>query len=379
MSVEFVFSVHVLHQHSISMIRSRTDALLAGCVFKAMIHGSCNTVLAAASTIINLQSPVSREANTLDSQFEQGHAGALTPSDSRDKPNGKQGQKTLRRLAQNREAARRSRLRKKAYVQQLESSNLKLAQLEQELQRARQQGFLVYTSGDQPHSANGNGALSFGVDYARWLEEHNKKIDELRAAVNAHAGDSDLQAIIDAIMARCDEIFRLKGAAAKADAFQVLSGTWTTPVERCFLWLGGFQPSELLKLLASRLEPLTEKQLDSICVLQRSSQQAEDALSREMEALRQSVVETVAVSASSSLCRAAGPSGDYTGQTVAKLATLEILLRQADDLRLRILQEVQRILTTRQCARALLAISDYFSRLRSLSSLWIARPSTEMN
>ncbi|KAG5609024.1 hypothetical protein H5410_020305 [Solanum commersonii] len=49
----------------------------------------------------------------------------------------------LRRLAQNREAARKSRLRKKAYVQQLESSKLKLIQLEQELDRARKQGLYV--------------------------------------------------------------------------------------------------------------------------------------------------------------------------------------------------------------------------------------------
>eukprot|EP00250_Pteridium_aquilinum_P012244 c20595_g3_i1 orf=471-1133(+) len=47
--------------------------------------------------------------------------------------------KVLRRLAQNREAARKSRLRKKAYVQQLESSRVKLNQLEQELDRVRQQ------------------------------------------------------------------------------------------------------------------------------------------------------------------------------------------------------------------------------------------------
>uniref|UniRef100_A0ACD5TGI8 Uncharacterized protein n=1 Tax=Avena sativa TaxID=4498 RepID=A0ACD5TGI8_AVESA len=325
------------------------------------------------------------DVDKMNQVFEQGHAGALTPSDSSAKPNGKEGPKTLRRLAQNREAARRSRLRKKAYVQQLESSNQKLAQLEQELQRARQQGFLISTSGDQPfNSANGNGALAFGVEYARWLEEHNQKVDELGAAVSAHAGDSDLQAIIDAIMARCHEISRLKDAAAKADAFQVLSGTWTTPVERCFLWLGGFRPSELLKLLASRLEPLTEKQLGSICVLQRSSQQAEDALSLETEMLRQSAAETVAgASGSSSSCRAAGSSaGDCTGHmaaAVAKLGALETLLRQADDLRLRVLLEVQQILTTRQCARALLAVSDYFSRLRALSSLWISRPPTGMN
>ncbi|CAM0954880.1 unnamed protein product [Alopecurus aequalis] len=322
------------------------------------------------------------DADKMDRALEQGLVAVPTPSDSSGKSNGKPGQKTLRRLAQNREAAKRSRLRKKAYVQQLESSNLKLAQLEQELQRARQQGFLISTSGDQTNSANGNGALPFGVEYARWLEEHGKQVDELRAAVSAHAGDSDLQAIIDAIMARCGDILRLKGAAAKADAFQVLSGTWTTPVERCFLWLGGFRPSELLKLLASRLEPLTEKQLDSICSLRQSSQQAEDALCREMLALRQSVTDIVAASGSPSLCRTAGSSDDCTGQmvpAVAKLGALEGLLRQADDLRMRILQEVQGILTTRQCARAVLAISDYFCRLRALSSVWISRPSTGTN
>ncbi|TQD83997.1 hypothetical protein C1H46_030447 [Malus baccata] len=68
------------------------------------------------------------------------YAIAPVASDSSDKSKDPKDQKTLRRLAQNREAARKSRLRKKAYVQQLESSRLKLTQLEQELQRARQQG-----------------------------------------------------------------------------------------------------------------------------------------------------------------------------------------------------------------------------------------------
>ncbi|WVZ77491.1 hypothetical protein U9M48_025350 [Paspalum notatum var. saurae] len=45
--------------------------------------------------------------------------------------------KTLRRLAQNREAARKSRLRKKAYIQNLETSRIRLSHLEQELHRSR--------------------------------------------------------------------------------------------------------------------------------------------------------------------------------------------------------------------------------------------------
>ncbi|KAB1222191.1 TGACG-sequence-specific DNA-binding protein TGA-2.1 [Morella rubra] len=309
--------------------------------------------------------------------LERGLSAALAVSDSSDKSKEKSGdQKTLRRLAQNREAARKSRLRKKAYVQQLESSRLKLTQLEQELQRARQQGIFISSSGDQSHSMSGNGALAFDVEYARWLEEHNKQINELRAAVNSHAGDTELRTIVDNVTAHFDDVFRLKGIAAKADVFHILSGMWKTPAERCFMWIGGFRSSELLKLLVNQLEPLTEQQLVGIYNLQQSSQQAEDALSQGMDALQQSLAETLANGSPGP----SGPSGNvanYMGQmamAMGKLGTLEGFLRQADNLRQQTLQQMHRILTTRQSARAVLAIHDYFSRLRALSSLWLARP-----
>ncbi|KAF2289244.1 hypothetical protein GH714_032050 [Hevea brasiliensis] len=228
-------------------------------------------------------------------RLERGQSTAIMASDCSDKSKEKAGdQKTLRRLAQNREAARKSRLRKKAYVQQLESSRLKLTQLEQELQRARQQGIFISSSGDQSHSMSGNGALAFDVEYARWLEEHNRQINELRAAVNSHAGDTELRTIVDNVIAHFNDIFRLKGVAAKADVFHILSGMWKTPAERCFMWIGGFRSSETLKLLVNQLEPLTEQQLMGIYNLQQSSQQAEDALSQGMEALQQSLAETLA-------------------------------------------------------------------------------------
>ncbi|CAN6301100.1 unnamed protein product [Urochloa humidicola] len=312
-------------------------------------------------------------------RLENGQNGAIVmasnSSDRSDRSDKPMDQKVLRRLAQNREAARKSRLRKKAYVQQLESSKLKLASLEQELQKARQQGIFISSSGDQTHAMSGNGAMTFDLEYSRWQEEQNKQINELRTAVNAHASDSDLRLIVDGIMAHYDEIFRLKGVAAKADVFHILSGMWKTPAERCFLWLGGFRSSELLKLLVNQLEPLTEQQLLGLSNLQQSSQQAEDALSQGMEALQQSLAETLAGSL--------GPSGssgnvaNYMGQmamAMGKLGTLENFLRQADNLRQQTLHQMQRILTIRQAARALLAIHDYFSRLRALSSLWLARP-----
>ncbi|KAK9903825.1 hypothetical protein M0R45_000932 [Rubus argutus] len=301
---------------------------------------------------------------------------AVVDSNSIEQARGRTGdQKALRRLAQNREAARKSRLRKKAYVQQLENSRLKLSQLEQELQRARQQGMLVGLSGDHGNSMTGSGALTFDFEYARWLDDHQRLIHELRSAVNSHLVDNGLRIHVDSVMTHYDEIFRLKSLAAKADVFHMLSGMWKTPAERCFMWLGGFRSSELLKILGNQLEPLTDQQLMGICNLQQSSQQTEDALSQGMEALQQSLVDTLSSTTHGSTGSA--DVADYMGQmaiAMGKLATLQDFLIQADLLRQQTLQQLHRILTTRQAARALLVINDYFSRLRALSSLWLARP-----
>ena len=90
--------------------------------------------------------------------------------------------------------------------------------------------------------------MAFDVEYARWLEEHNRQTNELRAAINSHAGDIELRTIVDNFMTQFNDIFRLKAIAAKADACQILSGMWKTPAERCFMWIGGFRSSELLKV-----------------------------------------------------------------------------------------------------------------------------------
>ncbi|KAM7259846.1 hypothetical protein ACFE04_015587 [Oxalis oulophora] len=324
-------------------------------------------------------SPNTSTDNTYDKNqmHESGPSDMVMVSDSPENPKErKEDQKTLRRLAQNREAARKSRLRKKAYVQQLESSRLKLTSLEQELQRARQQGGYISSSGDHSHSTSGNGAMTFDIEYSRWLEDHNRLINELRSAVNSHAGDAELHTIIDSVTAQFDNIYKLKETAAKSDVFHILSGMWKTPAERCFMWIGGFRSSEILKLLGNQLEPLTEQQSMNICNLQQSSQQAEDALSQGMEALQQSLAETLANAPANTSGTSSNVAG-YMGQmamAMGKLGSLENFILQADNLRQQTTQQLHRILTTRQSARALLTINDYFSRLRALSSLWLARP-----
>ncbi|KAL5862733.1 hypothetical protein ACOSQ3_000247 [Xanthoceras sorbifolium] len=290
--------------------------------------------------------------------------------------------KTLRRLAQNREAARKSRLRKKAYVQQLESSRIKLTQLEQELQRARSQGMFFggVVGGEQglPVGLNSisSDAAVFDMEYARWLEVHHRLMCELRAAVQEHLPENELRLFVDNCLAHYDEMINLKGMVARTDVFHLVSGMWKTPAERCFMWMGGFRPSELIKVVPNQIEPLTEQQILGICSLQQSTQETEEALSQGLEALNQSISDTIASDSLSCPPNMA----NYMGQMAVamnKLSTLEGFVRQADNLRHQTIHRLHQILTTRQAARCLLAIAEYFHRLRALSSLWLARPRQE--
>ncbi|KAM0829379.1 hypothetical protein ACQ4PT_066910 [Festuca glaucescens] len=276
-----------------------------------------------------------------------------------------------------------SKPRDKAYIQQLETSRIKLAQLEQELQRARQQG--VY-GGPNPGSLHGDpslggfagapmdpGVAAFELQYGHWVDEQERHTTELRGALQAQAtSELELRMLVETGLANYDHLFRIKSAAACADVFCVMSGLWRSPAERFFLWIGGFRPSEVLNILSPQLEPLSDTQVMAVYSLRQSSAQAEDALSQGMEKLQQTLSESLLATADPFAVPDAYNMG--TSSAVVKLKGLVGFVQQADHLRQEKLQNMHKILTTRQAARGLLALGDYFQRLRALSSLWAARP-----
>ncbi|KAF6158733.1 hypothetical protein GIB67_040247, partial [Kingdonia uniflora] len=320
----------------------------------------------------------------------EGHRKGATSSSEHEGPK-TPDPKTLRRLAQNREAARKSRLRKKAYVQQLETSRIKLTQLEQELQRARSQGVFFGGGGmigDQGLPAGINNmsagihlilnrkAAVFDMEYTRWLEEHHRLMCDLQTAVQEHVQENELRLYVDNCLAHYDEMMGLKSMVVKNDVFHLVSGMWKTPAERCFIWMGGFRPSEMIKVILNHIEPLSEQQIMGICGLQQSTQEAEDALNQGLEALNQSLSDTIAADSLTYPSNMA----NYMGQmalAMNKLTTIEGFVRQADNLRHQTLRRLHHVLTTRQSARCFLAMAEYSHRLRALSSLWVSRPRPE--
>ncbi|KAK1441632.1 hypothetical protein QVD17_07679 [Tagetes erecta] len=285
--------------------------------------------------------------------------------------------KLQRRLAQNREAARKSRLRKKAYVQQLESGRVKLAQLEQELERARRQGAYGGLMNTSNGLVSGNvinsGIATFEMEYNLWVSEQRKKDEELRKVLLTHTSEIELRIYVDSGLNHYYDLFRMKADAAKSDVFYILNGLWRTPVERFFQWIGGFRPSELLYILMPQIE-LMDTQLMKVRSLRQSCEQAEEALSQGMDKLQQTLAQSITIDIM-------GPASYNTQMNCAmeRLEALEIFLNQADHLRKQTLQQMYQILTLHQAAQALLALGEYLQRLRVLSSIWSARPRDPTN
>lgn len=118
---------------------------------------------------------------------------------------------------------------------------------------------------------------------------------------------------------------------------------------------------------------MSEGQLMSIYELQQAAKGTEDALSHAMDGLQQSLSDTVAAPD----VAAAGGFMGHMSLAMNKISAMEDIVRQADGLRQQTLHKLQHMLTIRQAARCFVAISDYFHRLRALSTLWVARPRPE--
>ncbi|PWA99487.1 Basic-leucine zipper domain-containing protein [Artemisia annua] len=307
----------------------------------------------------------------LDNQSEDTSHTTNGPSNQYDQEANKPVDKVLRRLAQNREAARKSRLRKKAYVQQLEASRLKLLQLEQELEQTKAQCALMSAGVNAgqlgfPGAAN-SGIAAFEIEYERWVEEQNKRTNALKTALmNSSMSEDDLSNLVTDTFNHYASLFTIKENAAKTDVCYLISGVWKTSTERLFLWIGGFRPSDLLKVLVPQLELLDQQSHDLYNLIQ-ACQQAEDSLSQGMEKLQQTLADAVGRG------EALGEGSYEMHKAIEKLEELVRLVIQADYVRKETLQQTLRNLTPRQAAQGLISLGEYFQRLRDLSSAWAMR------
>jgi transcription factor TGA len=95
------------------------------------------------------------------------------------------------------------------------------------------------------------GAVMFDMEYARWLDEDSKYMTGIQGALQAQVLYRNLGTLVEECIRHYDELFHLRAVLARSDVFHLMTGMWATQSERCFLWMAGFRPSEILKVSRS--------------------------------------------------------------------------------------------------------------------------------
>lgn len=91
-------------------------------------------------------------------------------------------------------------------------------------------------------------ARLFDMEYRKWEDDCRRLSLEMRIAMEK-SPEEELRVLVDKYIIRYEEMTKLKSMAIKSDIFHIISGVWRPPVERCILWMGGFRPSNLIKVL----------------------------------------------------------------------------------------------------------------------------------
>jgi transcription factor TGA len=93
------------------------------------------------------------------------------------------------------------------------------------------------------------GVAAFEIEYNHWVDEQDRHTAELMNALQGgQASELELRMLVETGLNNYNNLFQIKSTAARSDVFYIVSGMWKTPVERFFLWIGGFRPSEVLKV-----------------------------------------------------------------------------------------------------------------------------------
>ncbi|KAK7306527.1 hypothetical protein VNO77_44474 [Canavalia gladiata] len=231
----------------------------------------------------------------------------------------------------------------------------------------------------------------FSEFYETWvwkLEEILHQLLEVsRQRTQVVKTDQELQALVSKVTSHLKEYYTIKWATAHEDVLVFFSPVWLSPLENAYLWITGWKPSMVFRLLESLKKPregtlnvfyMTEEQQRKTEELRMKIRMEEEKVEREME--RQQVamadrkmMELVKMcsrgrssssSSSSSSCNGDAVTTQVDVALKGLLAGLERVMKASDCVRLKTLKGVLDVLGPMQCVDFLAANIAMQLRLR---------------
>ncbi|XP_023540935.1 protein DOG1-like 4 [Cucurbita pepo subsp. pepo] len=207
---------------------------------------------------------------------------------------------------------------------------------------------------------------SFTAFFEGWLLRQQQYLDELLTATRRHPDDAadngDLDDLISRTLSHYEEYYEKKSRIAQRDIFLVFSPTWFTTYEQSLLWIGGFRPGLIFRLVNESINDMWDDQVLRIGRLREDVKVEERMLNNDLAKIQ----EKVAAPPLLEFFRRQSHDGVTGGTEMEALkAAFQSVLASADFLRRETALKVAEILTPAQTVRFLAAVAQLHLRIRA--------------
>ncbi|CAL0301318.1 unnamed protein product [Lupinus luteus] len=212
----------------------------------------------------------------------------------------------------------------------------------------------------------------FSEFYHHWvlkLEETLHLLLEVSKKRSNENGEQEMIVLVSKVTSHIKEYYTVKWVAAHEDVLVFFSPVWLSPLENAYLWVTGWKPSTVFKLMESLNKTttfnMTEEQEKKIEVLRMRIRMEEEKVESEMERQQVALADRKMVELAR-MCSRARNGGGGGGDVVVVaekvdvamkevLAGLEKIMKSSDCVRLKTLKGVLDLLTPMQCVYFLAA------------------------
>ncbi|XP_030927775.1 protein DOG1-like 4 [Quercus lobata] len=213
-----------------------------------------------------------------------------------------------------------------------------------------------------------NNADSFKTFLEGWMVRQEHYLDELLSAQqHCHdMQDEDIKELCSRMLAHYQEYYEAKSRIAQRDVFLAFSPTWLTSFERTFLWIAGFKPGIVFRIVTNSVLDMSEDQTQRMNRLLEETKLEERALNDELAKVHESVAGPTMLEAARRSGRLVGGEASEEETATATLrVALESVVANADSLRMRTAMKVVEILRPAQKVRFLAGAAQLQLRIRS--------------
>ncbi|KAI3947245.1 hypothetical protein MKX01_019898 [Papaver californicum] len=234
---------------------------------------------------------------------------------------------------------------------------------EQQRQQERQNS----TDDDNRRRERSTGEVSFEEFLDGWLGRQQRYLDEL-IHTNANSKDipeEQLKSLISRVLGHYQQYYEAKSTALRRDVFVLFSPPWFSTYERTFLWIAGFKPGLLLRILYKAVKDFTEDQVGRVRRIDMETKVAERELNQEIAAVQERVVSPGLVDLARRGGRLIdGETLDRDSEFQSLKEAMEAIVVAADYLRVTVTRKLVEVLNPVQAISFLTAATQLQVRIR---------------